>query len=137
NFQDVKTYRELEFQAKLPMKMALPVRLTAPVDTILDFKYKGPLIMGLDQTIHADVDTTLDTRLVVNQTVSTPVNAAIPLHIYAPQHPIKVYLTAPDLKVDLSSLKLGIAENTDQPERTDSPWGPAAANHPQATASGN
>ena len=132
NFQDVKTYRELEFQAKLPMKMALPVKLTAPVDTTIDFKYKGPLVMGLNQTIQADVDTTLDTRLAVNQTVSTPVNAAIPLHIYAPSKPINVFLSAPQLRLDISKLKLEVAEDTDQPQRTESPWGPPAEGHPQA-----
>jgi hypothetical protein len=135
NFQDVKTYRELELKAKLPMKMALPVQLTAPVDTIIDFKYKGPLIMGLDQTIQADVDTTLNTQLKVKQTVSTPVTAAIPLHVYAPHKPINVILNAPDLKVDIDSLRLELASNPDEPQRVESPWGPVAeeAYHPQAS----
>ena len=134
NFQDVKTYRELEFKAKLPMKMALPVKLTAPVDTVIDFKYKGPLIMGLDQTIQADVDTILNTRLTVNQTVSTPVSAAIPLHIYAPHKAINILLDAPDLKVDIDSLRLEVADDPDEPQRVESPWGPVADEgyHPQA-----
>lgn len=133
NFQDVKTYRELEFKAKLPMKMALPVQLTAPVDTVIDFKYKGPLIMGLDQTIQADVDTVLNTRMRVNQTMSTPVTADIPLTIYAPHEPVYGYLTAPALAMNLDSLRLEVADDTNQPERVESQWGPEAVKgyHPQ------
>lgn len=125
NFQDVKTYRELEIKAKLPMKMALPVKLTAPVDTTIDFKYKGPLVMGLDQTIQAPVDTVLDTRLVVNQNVNTPVTADIPLKVTAnDDEPVKVILTEANLELHADTLRLEVADDTDQPQRVDSPWGP-------------
>ena len=123
NFQDVKTMRELEFTAKLPMKMSLPVKLLAPVDTIIDFTYKGPLVMGLDQTIQADVDTTLITRLKVNQKMTAPVTADIPLTIYSP-NPVKVIISEADIKFNLDTLRLEVADDTDQPERVESPWGP-------------
>ncbi len=130
NFQDVKGFRNLDIKAKLPMKFNLPVKLTAPVDTGLRFTYSGPMVMGLDQVIRADVDTLINTRLEVNQQVSAPVTAEIPLHVRAPTHPLKAIITDANLAVRLDSLRLGVAENTDGPHRSASPWGPAPVLQP-------
>ncbi|HEY0975239.1 MAG TPA: hypothetical protein VGE57_12160 [Solimonas sp.] len=124
NFQDVKGFRQLDVKAKLPMKFNLPVRLVAPVDTGLRFAYHGPMMMGLDQTLRADVDTMIDTRLDVNQRVSAPVTADIPLRVRAPTHPLKAIITEADLAVRLDSLRLGVTEDASAPQRADSPWGP-------------
>lgn len=126
NFQDVKGFRNMDIKAKLPMKMNLPVKLTAPVDTGLRFAYTGPMVMGLNQTLRADVDTLIDTSLKVDQSVSAPVTADIPLRVFAPRHPIKAVITQADLALALGTLRLGRAEDNNGPRRADSAWGPAA-----------
>lgn len=126
NFQDVKGFRNMNIKAKLPMKMNLPVKLTAPVDTGLRFAYKGPMVMGLNQTLRADVDTLIDTSLKVDQRVSAPVTAEIPLRVFAPRHPIKALITQADLSLALGTLRLERTPDPQRPQRAASDWGPAA-----------
>jgi hypothetical protein len=126
NFQDVKGFRQLDVKAKLPMKFNLPVRLTAPVNTGLRFAYRGPMVMGLDQMLRTDVDTMIDTRLAVNQKVTAPVTAEIPLRVRAPKEPLKAVITEADLAVRLDTLRLEKAQNADGPLRAETVWGPAA-----------
>lgn len=130
NFQDVKSYRNLEFTAKLPMKMVLPVKLTAPVDQVVQVKYTGQLDMNLNQTISAPVDITIPATLNVDQTITTPVKGRVTMTATPPTHPVRGYIKHADLRLHINRLRFEKANDPDKPLRTRSIWGePDTADH--------
>lgn len=126
NYMSAKTLRNLDIKAKLPMQFSLPVQLTAPVDQTIDLRYEGPLVMNLDQEITTEVDTVINTSLQVDQRVSAPVLATIPMTVTGPARPIRAIITESTIGGRVRDLVLEVAEDTDGPVRTESPWGPAA-----------
>ena len=73
------------------------------------------------------MDTVLRTRLPIDQTIRTPVTAAIPLEVMLDQQQVRMIIT--ELKVPLRpSLMLGfdVADEAARhgPTRTDNPYGP-------------
>lgn len=73
----------------------------------------------INQDLETHVDTTLKTKLPVDQTFTAPVMAD------APDRPLRVRIDYADLKLNLDSLRLGLKDDTDRPERVPSPFGPA------------
>jgi hypothetical protein len=125
NYKNLKSLRNLEIETALPLKFPLPVKLNIPVEDTIDLTYEGPLSADIDQDLSALVDTTLRARLPVNQTVHTPVTAAIPLRVVPKAEQVR--LTIVDLLVALrpsTMLSIGLSDDTQGPERTDSPYGP-------------
>ncbi|WP_420426929.1 hypothetical protein [Algiphilus sp.] len=127
NYMGAKTLRNLNIQAKLPMQFSLPVQLTAPVDQTIQLKYEGPLVMNLDQEITTEVDTIINTSLAVNQKVSAPVIAKIPMHTNGPPRPIRAIVTESTIGGRVAGIGLSVAdEDAKRAQRVESIWGPAA-----------
>lgn len=129
NYKNLKSLRNLRIKTSIPLKFPLPVNLNVPVDDVVDLEYVGPLTADVDEVLTAPVDTVLKTRLPINQTVRTPVTAALPLALYPEQGPIKAILTTLDVALKPSKmLTFGVADSDelDGPNRMDTPWGPAA-----------
>lgn len=127
NYKNLKALRNIVIKTSLPLKFPLPVHLKIPVDDVIDLTYTGPLSADIDQDLLAPVDTVLRTRLPIDQTIRTPVTAAIPLEVMLDQQQVRMIIT--ELKVPLRpSLMLGF-DVVDEaarhgPTRTDNPYGP-------------
>lgn len=126
DFKTIKQYRDLLIKARLPLKFDLPVKLRVPVKDNLRFTYNGPIKAVLNQNIKTRVNTVLNTVLPVNQTVSAPVTRKFGLNLHLPQEPVRAIINHSELKVDLDTLTLEIADDNDGPQRLRSPFGPAA-----------
>lgn len=128
NYKTVKTIRNLEFTTRLPLEFKLPVHLEIPVDETIKLKYEGPISATIHEELETRVETTLHATLPVNQTISSPVTAAIPLRVHLPQHPVPAILNAVEIALRPPMLGFGLAEadETDESERLPSPFGPAA-----------
>lgn len=127
NYKNLKSLRNLTIKTSLPLKFPLPVNLKIPVDDVIDLTYAGHLSADIDQDLLAPVDTVLRTRLPINQTIRTPVTAAIPLEVMLDQEQVRMIIT--DLKVPLRPsrmLGLGLADESarEGPTRVDNPYGP-------------
>lgn len=125
NYKNLKALRNLEIQTTLPLKFPLPVKLNIPVDDVIDLTYTGPLSADINQDVKTLVDTTLKTSLPIDQTISTPVTAALPLKVRPDQQQVRLILSR--MIVDLQPaqmLTFGVAEDRDGPVRVDNPWGP-------------
>lgn len=135
NYKNLKSLRNLVIETTLPLRFPLPVNLDIPVDEVIDLTYVGPLSADINQDLLAPVDTVLQTRLPIDQTISTPVTAAIPLDVRL--DPGQVRLIISDMTVNLRpSRMLGIGLATPAarqagPQRVDNPYGPLDAG-PQA-----
>lgn len=128
NYMGAKTLRNLAIEAKLPMQFSMPVQLTAPVDDTIDLHYEGPLVMNLDQEITTEVDTIINTSLAVDQRVSAPVLARIPMTVSSPIEPIRTIITESTISGRVRDLALEISDDPESDaKRAESPWGPAAA----------
>lgn len=127
NYMGAKTLRNLDIRAKLPMQFGLPVRLTAPVDDRIELRYDGPLVMNLDQTITTEVDTIIDTQLDVHERVSAPVIAKIPMRTIGPAQPLRTTITRLPISGLVRDIGLSVTEDPEQPQRSESVWGPAGA----------
>lgn len=126
NYMGAKTLRNLNIKAKLPMQFSLPVQLTAPVDQSIQLKYEGPLVMNLDQEIRTEVDTVIRTSLAVNQRVSAPVIAEIPMRTNGPPRPIRAIVTESTISGWVKGIGLEVADKeSERAQRVDSIWGPA------------
>lgn len=126
NYMGAKTLRNLDIRAKLPMQFGLPVKLTAPVDDVIDLRYEGPLIMNLDQTITTEVDTVINTQLNVHERVSAPVIARIPMRTIGPAQPLRTTIVHMPISGLVRYIGLSVTDNPERPQRNDSVWGPAA-----------
>lgn len=127
NYKNLKSLRNLVIKTSLPLKFPLPVHLRIPIKETLDVTYVGPLSADLDHDLHASVDTVLRTRLPIDQTVRTPVTAAIPLLIWPDQAQTRLLLTRLDVALRPSTmLEFGVAkeEERDGPQRVGNPYGP-------------
>lgn len=125
NYKNLKALRNLEIQTTLPLKFPLPVKLNIPVDDVIDLTYTGPLSADINQDVKTLVDTTLKTSLPIDQTISTPVTAALPLKVRPDQQQVRLILSR--MIVDLQPaqmLTFGVTEDRDGPVRVDNPWGP-------------
>ena len=130
NYKNLKSLRNLRIKTAIPLKFPLPVNLNVPVDDVIDLEYVGPLTADVDEVLIAPIDTVLKTRLPINQTVRTPVTAALPLELYPEQGPIKAILTTLDVELRPSKmLSVGVADEQalGGPKRLATPWGPAAS----------
>lgn len=125
DYMAAKTLRNLDIEAKLPMTFSLPVQLTAPVDDTIALNYEGPLVMNLDQTITTEVDTIINTRLDVHQRVSAPVIADIPMQTIGPAQPLRTRITRMTIGGLVRDIGLSVTEDPEQPQRSESHWGPA------------
>ena len=111
NYKNLKSLRNLRIKTAIPLKFPLPVNLNVPVDDVIDLEYVGPLTADVDEVLIAPIDTVLKTRLPINQTVRTPVTAALPLELYPEQGPIKAILTTLDVELRPSKmLSVGVAD---------------------------
>ena len=128
NYKNLKSLRNLVIETSLPLKFPLPVNLKIPVDDVIDLTYNGPLSADIDQDLLAPVDTVLRTTLPIDQTIRTPVSAAIPLIVRPDAEQVRMIIT--DLTVNLRPsrmLTFGLASDEARgagPERADSPYGP-------------
>ncbi len=128
NYKNLKSLRNLVIETSLPLKFPLPVNLKIPVDDVIDLTYNGPLSADIDQDLLAPVDTVLRTTLPIDQTIRTPVTAAIPLTVRPDAEQVRMIIT--DLQVNLRPsrmLSFGLASKEDRdagPERADSAYGP-------------
>ncbi|WP_152551460.1 hypothetical protein [Polycyclovorans algicola] len=134
NYKNLKSLRNLTIETSLPLKFPLPVNLKIPVDDVIDLTYTGHLSADIDQDLLAPVDTVLRTRLPINQTIRTPVTAAIPLDVRLDQKQVRMIIT--DLQVPLRPsvmLGFGVADDAarDGPVRVDNPYGPLDLQPPQ------
>lgn len=128
NYKNLKALRNLEIQTSLPLKFPLPVKLKIPVSDTIDLSYSGPLAADIQQDVKTQVDTVLRTTLPVNQTVTTPVTAALPLTVRPEQDAVKLLISEliiPLQPLDMLGFKL--ADESENYERLDDPWGPAKA----------
>lgn len=126
NFKTLKQFRDLKIKAKLPLKFDLPVTLNVPVKDVLHFHYKGPIKAVMNQNVKTRVNTILNTTLPVNQIVQAPVTRKFGMRLHLPQTPVRAVINHSEMKIDLDTLKLSIADDNNGPERMDSPYGPAA-----------
>ena len=125
NYKNLKSLRNLEIKTALPLKFPLPVKLKIPVEDVIDLSYVGPLSADINQDVKTRVDTVLRTRLPINQTITTPVTAALPLKVYPDNRQVRLILT--EMKVNLqpaTMLEFSVAENLDEPKRVENRWGP-------------
>lgn len=132
NYKTLKKIRNLEFKTKIPLEFKLPVHLEIPVDETINLTYEGPISATIHEELETRVDTVLHAKLPVNQTISSPVTAAIPLKVYLPQHPVPAVINQIQIGLRPTLLGFGLAESDelDGPERMPSPFGPAAADDP-------
>ncbi|MFA5938582.1 MAG: hypothetical protein WC809_04430 [Sinimarinibacterium sp.] len=138
NYKNLKSLRNLTIKTSLPLKFLLPVRLKIPIKEVLDVTYVGPLSADIHHDLHATVDTVLRTRLPIDQTVRTPVTAAIPLRIWPDQAQTRLILTRLDVALRPSTmLDFSIAPKgeRDGPQRVDNPYGPLDREGPEAQPS--
>ena len=126
NFEDVRTFRGIVFNARIPMNLQLPVRFEVPVNQTIDFRYKGEVVAGLDNVVEVPLRTVIDTSLDVNERVSTPVSSTFGMRMRMPDDPQRVIIDHADLRLPLSTLRLEEKPEGGGPERRPSPWGPAA-----------
>jgi hypothetical protein len=126
NFQTIKQYRNLLIDAELPLKFDLPVKLRVPVNDTIRFKYEGPLPIVANQNLKTRLDTVLPTRLAVSQTTRTPISGRFGMRLNMPQKPIRAIINHAELDIDVSSLRLEIADDNSSPGRQENPFGPAA-----------
>lgn len=127
NYKNLKSLRNLVIETSLPLKFPLPVNLKIPVDDVIDLTYTGPLSADIDQDLLAPVDTVLRTTLPIDQTIRTPVTAAIPLIVRPDAEQVRMIIT--ELNVNLRPsrmLTFGLASDEARkgPERVDNPYGP-------------
>ncbi|MGB0956428.1 MAG: hypothetical protein ACPGZP_10565 [Panacagrimonas sp.] len=125
NYKNLKALRNLVIQTAIPLKFLLPVDLKIPVSEEIDLIYNGPLSADINQNIKTRVNTVLNARLPIEQELSIPVTAAIPLQVRPDAHQTRLILS--QMQVDLkpsSMLKLKWAEDTDGPTRVENPYGP-------------
>lgn len=117
NFQNVKQYRDIHMKAQVPLKMDLPVKLVVPVKQEIDLAYDGPIVMEIDQPIEIPVDTAIDTSFRIDERVSTKVVAKFPLEMAFPEVETPIVINHADLKIALSSLRLGVTKDPSRPVR--------------------
>ncbi len=117
DYGEVKYVRNLAFAAKLPMKLNVPVKLHVPIDQSVRIRYHGPLTVDIDQTIHAPVDIEIPADIHVNKDFVTDVTSLVHLRVLPPKDALNVLLSAPDLALPLSSLRLEQAPDPSQPTR--------------------
>lgn len=131
NYKNLKSLRNLVIETTLPLKFPLPVSLNIPVDDVIDLSYSGPLSADIDQDLQAPVDTVLRTRLPIDQTIRTPVTAAIPLDVRIDPGQTRLLIT--ELFINLRpSQMLGWGLTSKEarqagPKRVDNPYGPLDA----------
>lgn len=133
DYKTLKQIRNLEFSTKIPLDFNLPVNLEIPVKETINLKYEGPISATIDDELKTRVDTTLNATLPVDQTIQSPVTAAIPLEVYLPQKPVRAVLNhvAIGLKPTMLGLELAESDELDEPERLPSPFGSAATQKQQ------
>lgn len=125
NYKNLKSLRNLVIETSLPLKFPLPVKLNIPVSDTIDLNYSGPLSADINQDVKTHVDTVLKTRLPVDQTITTPVTAALPLTVYPRNEQVRLILSRMDIALRPSSmLSFGMAQERDGPQRSDNVWGP-------------
>jgi hypothetical protein len=128
NYKNLKSLRNLVIETTLPLRFPLPVSLNIPVDDVIDLTYAGPLSADIDQDLLAPVDTVLRTRLPIDQTIRTPVTAAIPLEVRLDPGQVRMIIT--ELLVALRPsrmLGIGLASQAAReagPQRVANPYGP-------------
>lgn len=126
NFDNVRTFRGIVFDAQLPMKLQVPVRFEVPVKETIDFRYKGRVMVTMDSVVDAPIDTVIPATLAVNEDVTTPLAASFGMKMVMPRTPQRVVIDHADLRMPLRSLRLEQKTEGEGPERHASPWGPAA-----------
>lgn len=129
NYKNLKKIRNLKVQTSIPLDFNLPVHLEIPVDDTINLKYEGPITATIHDALSTHVDTVLHAKLPVNQTIRSPVTAAIPLKVQLPQKPIRTVINYAQIALKPTELAFQIADRksvTDQPGRMPSPFGPAA-----------
>ncbi|MEQ1439388.1 hypothetical protein AAG565_08490 [Fontimonas sp. SYSU GA230001] len=134
NYKNLKSLRNLTIRTALPLKFQLPVHLRIPIREVLDVSYSGPLSADLDHDLKTTVDTVLRTRLPIDQTVRTPVTAAIPLRIRPDQAQTRLILTRLDVVLRPSTmLDFGVAaeDRRGGPLRVSNPYGPLDRDGPE------
>lgn len=125
NYKNLKSLRNLVIETSLPLKFPLPVKLNIPVSDTIDLTYSGPLSADINQDVQTHVDTVLKTRLPVDQIITTPVTAALPLTVYPRHEQVRLILSRMDIALRPSKmLSFDLAQERDSPQRTDSIWGP-------------
>lgn len=128
NYKNLKALRNLNIETSLPLRFPLPVKLTIPVSDVIDLKFAGPLSADIDQDLKTRVDTVLKTRLPINQKVTTPVTAALPLTVYPADDQVRLLLTTMDIALQPARmLRFAVTENPDEPRRVKNPYGPRDA----------
>lgn len=133
DYKTLKKIRNLEFSTQIPLDFNLPVNLHIPVEETINLEYEGPISATIDEEITTQVDTILNTTLPVDQTVSSPVTTKIPLTVSLPQDPVRAMLNHVEIGLKPTMLGFSLAEGdeTDGPERSSSPFGPAATENKQ------
>lgn len=140
NYKNLKSLRNLDIQTKIPLEFPLPVKLRVPVDQVIDLEYVGPLTADINDELKTVVNTTLKTRLPIDQTIRTPVTAALPLNLYPPKTQVRAILTSLDVALRPSSMlkwSVASAEERKGPIRIESPWGPADSQASSGTETGS
>ncbi len=125
NYKNLKSLRNLVIETSLPLKFPLPVKLNIPVKDTIDLRYTGPLSADINQDVQTRVDTVLKTRLPINQTITTPVTAALPLTVYPRHEQVRLILSRMDIALRPSTmLGFSVTEDRQNPKRSDNVWGP-------------
>lgn len=126
NYKNLKALRNLNIETTLPLTFPLPVQLLIPVKDTIDLEYAGPLSADINQDITTRVDTVLRTTLPIDQTITTPVSAALPLEIRPDVQQVRLILS--EMLVELrpsQMLRFGFADaDAETAERVDNPYGP-------------
>lgn len=131
DYKSLKQIRNLEVNTSIPLKFNLPVHLEIPVKDTIQLRYEGPISATIHDSLSTHVDTTLKTKLPVNQTIRSPVTAAIPLRVELPQEPIRTVINSINIALQPTDLKLQIKDDDKTAQRMSSPFGPAAVEEAQ------
>lgn len=129
NYKTLKKIRNLKVKTSIPLEFNLPVHLEIPVKDTIHLKYEGPISATIHDSLTTHVDTVLKAKLPVDQTISSPVTAAIPLKVWLPQKPVRTRIdyVQIDLKPTMLEFQLAESEEIDgESARMPSPFGPAA-----------
>lgn len=138
NYKNLKALRNITIETSLPLKFPLPIKLNIPVSDVIDLRYSGPLSADINQDVKTRVDTVLKTRLPVNQTITTPVKAALPLTVYPEDRQVRLLLSTMDIVLKPSSmLTFKLPDDISGPQRVDSPWGPLDQTGPDPAGAEN
>lgn len=124
NYKNLKALRNLKIDTQLPLNFPLPVKLNIPVEDVIDLRYTGPLSADINQNLRTTVNTVLKTKLPIDQTVRTPVTAALPLTVFPDKEQVRLLLSTLDIALQPEQmLDYDLPSEREGPARSDSIWG--------------